>query len=64
MPKVLKFHTRSHKWPNRTLCGKEVEGTTGSPLNSDGSVAESRVDSAEVDCKICLKAAAEEVNEE
>lgn len=53
--KSLKFHYSSARWPNRTICGKAVGVSTGSPLNEDGSVNPERVDTEEVDCKTCLK---------
>lgn len=54
--KELKFHFTDYSWPDRTLCGKQIDGTTGNPLNTEGTVPGSRVciSPDEITCKVCL----------
>ena len=59
MRKKLKLHYRDHSQLDpRTLCGKEIDAPTGSPLNSDGTVPSTRVTTRPRDltCKTCLAA--------
>jgi hypothetical protein len=58
MPKK-KLKTHLFRANSTTYCGKVIDGNTGSPLNSDGTVSPDRVFTNELDrvtCKTCLKA--------
>jgi hypothetical protein len=57
MKKPLKSHFAQIN-PAFTLCGKAIDASTGSPLNSDGSVPADRVTNYpdRITCKTCLAA--------
>jgi hypothetical protein len=56
MKRVLKLHYQDSRWHSRTLCGKEIERSTGSPLNGDGTVPATRVTESpdDISCRTCL----------